>query len=105
MGNKILGALKRMIRGADARPSRAQIRKIIPEISDAEISVLEKFAPFTMTSIERQWALISAVRHVNAAKLPGDFVECGVWRGGNVMIAKELNKSSGLPRKFYLYDT
>lgn len=107
MGNRIFVGLKRIIRGADSRPkpSRLQIRKVIPEISDAEISVLEKFAPFTMTSIERQWALVSAIRYVNAEKLPGDFVECGVWRGGNVMIAKALNEDSTMPRKFYLYDT
>ena len=37
--------------------------------------------------------------------IPGDFVECGVWRGGNCMLmATELQKM-GQNRKIWLYDT
>jgi O-methyltransferase len=85
--------------------SRRAIEKIIPEISAGEAALLRRYAPYTMTSIERQWALIKAVEYLNGKAIAGDFVECGVWRGGNLMIAKELCRQSGMPRKFYLFDT
>jgi len=78
------------------------IRKLIPEISDEDIRVMLAVSPFTMTGIERQWAMISAVRFLDNAGLEGDIVECGVWRGGNMLIAKHVSRS---PRKFYLFDT
>src|SRR5476649_2644826 len=85
--------------------SRNALEKIIPEISADEAALLRRYAPYTMTSIERQWALINAVEYLNGNKIAGDFVECGVWRGGNLMIAKELCRPSAMQRKFYLFDT
>ena len=41
---------------------------------------------FTMTSVERMFALYEGVRHVVERKIPGDLVECGVWRGGSAML-------------------
>ena len=45
---------------------------------------------FTMTSRERMYALYQAVRHVHTADIPGDVVECGVWRGGSSMLALSI---------------
>jgi O-methyltransferase len=61
----------------------------------------------TMTSIERMYALYEAVRHVVVrAGVPGDFVECGVWRGGSSMLtALTLNRLGDSERRLYLYDT
>jgi O-methyltransferase len=86
-------------------PRTPRLDRVIPEISPAETALLERFSAYTMTGIERQWALISAISYLNANRIPGDVVECGVWRGGNMLIAKELCKGSPLARKFYLYDT
>jgi O-methyltransferase len=62
--------------------------------------------PFTMTSVERMHSLHSAVEYVLANSIPGDFVECGVWRGGSsMMMAKTLLKSKVTDRHIYLYDT
>ena len=64
------------------------------------------FASFTMTSPERMHALYLAVRHVVKMKLAGDFVECGVWRGGSCMlIAHTLLKMGVTDRKIRLFDT
>jgi len=41
--------------------SRRAVEKIIPEISAGEAALMRRYAPYTMTSIERQWALIKAV--------------------------------------------
>src|SRR5258706_10977717 len=85
--------------------TRRAIEKVIPEISASEAELLRRYAAFTMTSIERQWALIKAVDYLNGNKIAGDFVECGVWRGGNLMIAKDLCRRSEVRRKFHLFDT
>jgi O-methyltransferase len=62
--------------------------------------------PYTMTSVERMYALYSSVNYVLANDIKGDFVECGVWRGGSaMMIAKILHNKQITNRKIYLYDT
>ena len=43
-------------------------------------------AEFTMTPPERMYNLWLAARHVLAHNIPGDIVECGVWRGGSAML-------------------
>ena len=78
---------------------------LIPEIEPADIEIMERYRDFSMTSIERQWALMSSLRYLNASRIEGDIVECGVWRGGNMMLAKDLCQSSHINRGFYLYDT
>ena len=60
----------------------------------------------TMTSIERMYALYTATRYVIENRIPGDFVECGVWRGGSVMlIAHTLLRLESTDRRLWLYDT
>ena len=40
------------------------------------------------------------------AKIPGDFVECGVWRGGSSMLAAlTFQKYQEAARSLYLFDT
>lgn len=66
----------------------------------------ERCRAFTMTSIERMYALRKAVEYIVNSKVPGDIVECGVWRGGSAMlIALTLLEMGESTRKIYLYDT
>jgi hypothetical protein len=37
--------------------------------------------------------------------VPGAIVECGVWKGGCCMWMMEVQKSYGMDREFFLYDT
>lgn len=56
-------------------------------------------AHLSMTSVERRAAMIEACRSV--AGVPGDIVECGVFKGANIILARKL-----LPdRVCWLYDT
>ncbi|HMT35418.1 MAG TPA: TylF/MycF/NovP-related O-methyltransferase, partial [Chitinophagaceae bacterium] len=62
--------------------------------------------PYTMTSIERMYALYKGVEYVVKNNIPGDFVECGVWKGGSSMlIALTLMKFGVNDRKIWMYDT
>jgi O-methyltransferase len=68
--------------------------------------IAEQVRPFTMTSYERMYALYKAVEFVEAARIPGDIVECGVWRGGSMMlVAHVLRKLKQTSRQLHLFDT
>jgi len=70
------------------------------------IRIYNKCKKYTMTSKERMYALYKAVEYIINAKIHGDFVECGVWRGGSAMlIAYTLLELNTTNRKIYLYDT
>jgi O-methyltransferase len=63
-------------------------------------------APYTVTTIERMYALYQAMRYVAGAGIPGDFVECGVYRGGSSMLAALCAGAFGPEdMRFWLYDT
>jgi len=63
-------------------------------------------AEFTMTPPERMYNLWLAARHVLTHDVPGDFVECGVWRGGSAMLcALALQDRADPNRRVWLYDT
>ena len=70
---------------------------------------ISKFGPHTMTladGIDSSYSLYKAVQYVVKNKIPGDFVECGVWRGGSViLIALALAHFGDTDRKIFLYDT
>ena len=52
------------------------------------------------------YALYKAVKYVIDSKIQGDFVECGVWKGGSAMvIAHTLFEMNETNRKIHLYDT
>ena len=74
----------------------------IPESSAADRALLAKIAPYTMSLPVTQWALIQAIRNVEKRGVEGDFVECGVWRGGNLIIARTLLNPG---RKVWAFDT
>jgi hypothetical protein len=81
----------------------------IDPITDGDerfMAIYAQCKSFTMTSKERMYALYKAVEYVVKAKMPGDFVECGVWKGGSAMVmAHTLLALDIRDRKIYLYDT
>ncbi len=65
-----------------------------------------KCKDYTLTSVQRMYSLYMSVEYVIKTKIPGDFVECGVWKGGSCMlIALTLLKMGETHKKIYLYDT
>ena len=61
---------------------------------------------YTMTSKERVVSLIRAVQYLERYRIPGAFVECGVWRGGSMMaVARTLLANGSIDRELFLFDT
>ena len=80
--------------------------KLPPDFDEASIELVKAVKPFSMTSPERIFALCEAVKHVVRNEIPGDIVECGVWRGGSMMaVAQTLTKLKSFNKKLYLFDT
>jgi hypothetical protein len=68
--------------------------------------IYERCRKYTMTSWERLYALYMAVRYIVKANIPGAFLECGVWRGGSMMlIALTLLEMQQTERQLFLFDT
>lgn len=74
----------------------------IPETSAEDRALLARIAPYTMSLPVAQWSLIQAIRHIQRRGVEGDFVECGVWRGGNLVLARTLLDPS---RQVWGFDT
>jgi O-methyltransferase len=69
-------------------------------------ALFARVGPYTQTSRERVTTLADAVEYAIRANVPGDFVECGVWRGGSTMaVALTLQRLGARDRRLWLYDT
>ena len=76
-----------------------------PDFDAATIDVCRSVKPFTMTSPERIYCLCRSVEYVVDHAIPGDIVECGVWKGGSMMAVAHTLLKKGARRKLYLFDT
>lgn len=62
--------------------------------------------PYSMTSIERIEFLFKSLEHIRKNKIEGDYVECGVWKGGNIIgMIKYLEYHNNLTNNIWAYDT
>ncbi len=78
----------------------------VADLSDADRAIVACVAPFTMTGPERRASLIGAIDHVVCHGIAGDIVECGVWRGGSMMVtALALMARGDTSRDLWLFDT
>jgi Macrocin-O-methyltransferase (TylF). len=70
------------------------------------MEIYDKCKEYTMTSIERMYALYKSVKYIIKNNIEGDIVECGVWKGGSSMVAAlTCIKYGDMKRKIYMYDT
>lgn len=78
----------------------------LEDVSEADNHILQNVRAYTMTSPERVFSVLEAVRYVLKSNLPGSIVECGVWRGGIMMaIAHLLRTHERFDKDLYLFDT
>ncbi len=67
--------------------------------------IINFIQPYTICDAKRTNATIESVRNVIEKNITGSFVECGVYKGGQVMAMIETLKDYGVERSIYLYDT
>ena len=79
---------------------------LFQDIDENFFELAKKCMPFTMTSTERLYSTYKSVEYTVKNNIPGDYVECGVWKGGNsMMIVLTLLKNNCTDKKIFLYDT
>ena len=76
------------------------------DIDEAAKRLYNAVRPYTMSGVERVTALSEAARYIANNRIPGDMVECGVWKGGSMMaVAKTLLAAGAADRRLHLFDT
>ncbi|MDF6020689.1 TylF/MycF/NovP-related O-methyltransferase [Streptomyces sp. JH34] len=88
------------------KPVVARKPALPADYDDEAKDIIRAVKPYTMTSPERLNAFVLATRHIVRHGIPGDIVECGVWRGGSMQAcAKTLLSLGETDRDLYLFDT
>lgn len=85
-----------------------RISKTLPhivEMSEKEREIIKIAKKYSMSTEIRMWALINSIKKVNYEKIEGDIVECGIWKGGNIILINKILKDIKLKKKIYCYDT
>jgi O-methyltransferase len=81
-------------------------KKELRDLDENEIQLINSLKKYTLTSPERMHALIEAIRYISKNHISGDIVECGVWKGGSMMLAaKTLMELNDNNYEVYLFDT
>jgi hypothetical protein len=78
---------------------------LIPEVEPWQAEIIATSQRYSMTPPLAQWTLLGALTHIHRHRIPGDFVECGVWRGGNLILAGLVCKRLGMSKTIWGYDT
>lgn len=109
--------MRKLVRNIIKRPIRAAGFDVVrytsfehssryADISENDKELIRSVKPYTMTSFERIYSLVEAVRYIVQNEIPGDIVECGVWRGGSMLaVAKTLVRLNNFSKELYLFDT
>lgn len=102
-------------RAAEERKQRREAERAARRASGADMphhfdavkrETIVRVRDWTMTEQGKLNALIEAVRYVTRHGIPGDIVECGVWRGGSMQAAGLILSSLGdESRELHLFDT
>lgn len=77
----------------------------IAEVSTKESAILNEIKDYTMTSIPSQWCLMQSINHVIRNNVEGSFVECGIFRGGNIILMSKLLEEHKVEKKIFAFDT
>jgi len=79
--------------------------KNFPEASFSEIKLMDICSKYSMTGYDRLFFLIQSINYVHSNKVLGDFVECGVWKGGNLILFQKMINKLNIKKKIYAFDT
>ena len=91
--------------GIDIRRARPYSVDFPDEATTFHKEVILRASKYSMTGITRMWALTRAFEYIHAKGVEGDYVECGVWKGGNLVLLAALQERIGERRMIYGFDT
>lgn len=98
--------IKKILSLFNLRLNKLSATTFVPIEADKEIiKFIDICSKFSMTGHQRMYLLSQAILNAKENKLEGDFVECGIWRGGNILLYKLLNDFYSLNKTIFAYDT
>lgn len=60
---------------------------------------------YSMTNLPRMINTLKSCRYAVENNIPGDFLEVGVWRGGNGILARKIFEILNSEKKVWMFDT
>ena len=78
---------------------------LIPEISDEDLDFIKSLENYSMCPPAAHWSIIQSINYIFQKKIAGDFVECGVFKGGNLILMNHLMKKLNLNKNIFAFDT
>lgn len=76
------------------------------ETKEVDRELIQLVKPFSMSDNIRLVELINSVNYIIKNKIMGDYVECGVWKGANLVLMQKLLERNNIDNvKVYGYDT
>ena len=100
-----IGKVLRQLNPVRKKKRQDEIADLIPEATPEDIAMLTTAGRYSMTSKPRLWAVLQAMRHIGREKIEGDIVECGVWKGGNLVLCGLMAQRLGTTRRIWGFDT
>ena len=75
------------------------------EMNDIQKKIIRSSEKYSMTGRIRMSLLIKIIEHINTNNMPGDIVECGVWKGGNLICSQKYLDYLKIEKKVIGFDT
>ncbi len=75
------------------------------EMNDIQKKIISESEKFSMTGRIRMSLLLNIIDHINSHNIKGDIVECGVWKGGNLICAQKYLNHLKIDKTIFGYDT
>ena len=79
----------------------------IVELNNNDKKLINLAQTYSMTPQIRIFNLLQSLRYLKNKKIDGDYVECGVWKGGNIILFKKFieDEDENSKKKIYAFDT
>ena len=98
----------RQIRSLQKRTNSAVTQRLnFADLTRHDMNIVSFVLNSSMTMVGGRalLATCAACKYATLNDVAGDFVECGVWRGGNAIAAKMIFDAYGSNKKVWLFDT
>ena len=79
----------------------------IVELNNADKKLINLAQKYSMTPQIRIFNLLQSLRYLKNKKIDGDYVECGVWKGGNIILFKKFieEEDKDSKKNIFAFDT
>jgi O-methyltransferase len=83
----------------------SRFNNYIAEISKEEKEILKTISEYALSSQVNQWSIIQSLKYIKYKDLDGSIVECGIFKGGTLLLIIKILENLGLKKALYGYDT